>query len=275
MSPETNASGTSKKVLVIMGSPRKRGNGFKVIKKIEERISSMGNVDFEYLYLKEADLEMCKGCFVCVRRGEDRCPIKDGREEIERKMLETDGIIFYSPVYGLNVSGLMKQFIDRFCYAGHHPRFFGQNALYVATTCGMGLDGAFKAFEYLEGWGFHTVGRLGVETPHYKIAARKRARQERAIENAADMLFEAISPGTMPSPQSQQIFQFNIMKAGFLYRPDLRKAFPADLDYWSSKGWLEGSSSFFYETRLALHHVLYGWMIRTMVRLTAPFMQVK
>jgi len=38
------------KTLVIMGSPRKKGNGFKVISRIEDRMRMKGDVGFEYLY---------------------------------------------------------------------------------------------------------------------------------------------------------------------------------------------------------------------------------
>ncbi|NLI73789.1 MAG: flavodoxin family protein [Euryarchaeota archaeon] len=35
----------------------------------------------------------------------------------------SDGIILISPGYVQNVSGLMKNFIDRFAYTNHHSRF--------------------------------------------------------------------------------------------------------------------------------------------------------
>ena len=97
-------------------------------------MKTMGAVEFECPFLKDANLEMCRGCFLCVRRGKEKCPIKDEQRKIEERILEMDGVIFYSPVYGMNVSALMKKFIDRFSYNGHHPQFFKQRALFVSTT---------------------------------------------------------------------------------------------------------------------------------------------
>ena len=111
------------KIVTIMGSPRK-GNTYRAVRRIEENMKAMGDVEFEYLWLKDASLANCKGCTVCFLKGEQRCPLKDGREEIEKRMLDADGVIFASPNYASNVSGLMKTFIDRFAYAGHRPRFY-------------------------------------------------------------------------------------------------------------------------------------------------------
>ena len=101
------------KVLVIMGSPRK-GKTYRAAKKIEESMQSMGNVEFEYLMLKDAGLSQCSGCLVCFGKGEDHCPHKDNAHIIEQKMHAADGVIFATPVYGMSVSALMKTFIDRF-----------------------------------------------------------------------------------------------------------------------------------------------------------------
>jgi multimeric flavodoxin WrbA len=49
-------------------------------------------------------------------------------------MMNADGIIFVSPAYANNVTGLMKNFIDRFAYVGHRPNFFNQCPMLVATT---------------------------------------------------------------------------------------------------------------------------------------------
>ncbi|AAM07698.1 flavodoxin family protein [Methanosarcina acetivorans] len=117
------------KVLVIMGSPRKC-NTYQAAKKIEEFMQPMGGVEFEYLMLKDAIFSQCRGCLVCFSEGEDHCPCKDDTPIIEQKMHAADGVIFATPVYGMNVSALMKTFIDRFSYIFHRPRFFYKKSLF-------------------------------------------------------------------------------------------------------------------------------------------------
>jgi multimeric flavodoxin WrbA len=67
------------------------------VKKIEEFMQSAGDVEFEYLILKDANLLQCRGCYVCIMEGEDHCPFKDESSAIEQKMHAADGVIFATP----------------------------------------------------------------------------------------------------------------------------------------------------------------------------------
>ena len=83
------------KILAISGSFRK-GNSYKVLSKIPE---DYPNIDYELLMLKDAELNECRGCYVCIKRGAEYCPHKDDRDAILQKMRDADGVIFQSPVY--------------------------------------------------------------------------------------------------------------------------------------------------------------------------------
>jgi multimeric flavodoxin WrbA len=110
-----------------MGSPI-TGNTYRAAERIRELMEAHGPVEFEYLWLRDEDLLPCRGCFVCIARGEERCPNRDDAPAIEQRMREAGGVIFALPVYGMNVSGLFKTFVDRFCYIFHPPRFFDKKA---------------------------------------------------------------------------------------------------------------------------------------------------
>lgn len=129
------------KVLAIMGSPKGKGSGYRVVQLVEKRMKELGHVDFEYLFLKDANLQPCKGCFVCVTKGEDRCPLKDDRERIQQQILESDGIILSTPGYVQNVSWLMKNFIDRFAYTNHRPPPSGCSSARRTSSCGRSSAG--------------------------------------------------------------------------------------------------------------------------------------
>ena len=49
------------KILVIMGSPRK-GETYNAVRKVETAMQALGNVEFDYLWLKDANLGQCRGC---------------------------------------------------------------------------------------------------------------------------------------------------------------------------------------------------------------------
>jgi len=46
------------KVLVIVGSSRGKGNTYKITKQLEEKIEELGDVEFNYLFLKKT--KCCK-----------------------------------------------------------------------------------------------------------------------------------------------------------------------------------------------------------------------
>ncbi len=82
------------KIIAIIGSPKGKGSGYKIVKMIEDRMTAMGNVEFEYIFLKEANLKLRIGCYNCMAKGEDKCPLKDDRAAIEQKLLAADdGIV--------------------------------------------------------------------------------------------------------------------------------------------------------------------------------------
>jgi multimeric flavodoxin WrbA len=241
------------KVIVIMGSPRK-GNTYRAVRRIEEHMKGMGVPDFEYLWLKDAGLTDCKGCMTCFLKGEQRCPLKDGREEIEKKMLEADGVIFASPNYASNVSGLMKTFIDRFAFAGHRPGFYEQYALYVSTSAGPG--GLKECLAAMQGpvshFGFRTAGTLGLMTPPFKVPQNYADKNEKAIAAASQKLYNAIINKGPATPDLMGVIGFRSIqtmcnKMGDMYN----EIYPADLQYWKEKGWLDRSKYYYTDAKIS------------------------
>jgi multimeric flavodoxin WrbA len=64
-----------KKVVVVSGSPRPKGNTYKIIKEIEGEMTRDNDVSFEYLSLKRLNLAYCKGCLRCMKKGEAFLPV--------------------------------------------------------------------------------------------------------------------------------------------------------------------------------------------------------
>ncbi len=120
------------KLLAICGSPRK-GNSYKALDSIRE---SIPQTDLEIIQLKDLSFDMCRGCYGCVLKGEEKCPIKDEKGLIFQKMMEADGLILVSPVYSHMVSAPMKNFFDRFAYLAHSPQFFNKFAMSIVTSSG-------------------------------------------------------------------------------------------------------------------------------------------
>ena len=123
-----------KNVVVISGSPRPKGNTYKIVKEIENNMCRYNEVVFNYVSLKRFHLEYCKGCLRCMKKGETFCPCKDDALQLRDTLLAADGVVFASPVYVHTVSAMLKNFYDRFAYMCHQSRFRDKTAMFVVTT---------------------------------------------------------------------------------------------------------------------------------------------
>jgi multimeric flavodoxin WrbA len=231
------------KVLAIMGSPRKAGNTYKVTKKVEERMKEMGAVEFEYVFLRDLDLKPCLGCGACLDRGEEKCPLKDGRAMLEEKMQGADGVIFASPTYVFNVTGLMKNFFDRFAYACHRPRFF--KSAMVLTTSGIGAGAGIMLMTFSlvpRAWGFKVASSLAITTNGLPEYSTPEARASKKIDKAAKKFYRSVAAGR-PKPG---LFGMATFMAA---RPSIRKIPQEffDYHYWKDHGWLEKSACYYYD----------------------------
>ena len=103
------------KVLVILGSPRKKGNTAILAEQIAKGAHS-GRATVETIYLHGKNIAPCKACMSCQKKGSKGCSIRDDMQEIYRKLIETDAWVIASPVYWFTMSAQTKIFMDR-CFA--------------------------------------------------------------------------------------------------------------------------------------------------------------
>jgi len=231
------------KILAIMGSPH-RGNSLEATQRIEEKLVQYGDVEFDYVHLKDVELKPCKGCFVCFIRGEERCPVKDDKDMIAQKIEDADGVIFVSPVYSMHVSYLFKQFVDRFACTFHRPRYFGKYALTVAVAGNIGLKETNKYLKDMAvAWGFEVVDELGYRMAPKRTPMRAIASQEDRTDEAVRNFYTAINEQKPRKLTFKDHFTFRIMQASYAR---LESMSPTDYQYWKDKGWLEKDTVYFY-----------------------------
>jgi multimeric flavodoxin WrbA len=102
-----------KRILAIVGSPRRNGNTHILVSKIAEGARAKGAIVDE-IFLGDLTIAECDGCHVCWK-GRD-CSKKDDMQAVYPKIFAADAIIFGTPVYWYGPTALMKAFIDRFVY---------------------------------------------------------------------------------------------------------------------------------------------------------------
>lgn len=105
------------KVIAFNSSPRKNGNTVTLLKKALDGATSKG-AETELIHLYDYDYKGCISCFACKRKGgvKSKCAMKDGASPLLDKLAEADAVIFGSPVYFHNVTGMLRSFLERFWF---------------------------------------------------------------------------------------------------------------------------------------------------------------
>ena len=106
-----------KRVLIFLGSPRKKGNSAILAEHLTRGAVDAG-ADVETLYIHGMDIKPCTGCNQCQGENAAGCIIDDAMQTIYEKLKETDSIVFASPIYWFSVTAQLKTVIDRIYAVG-------------------------------------------------------------------------------------------------------------------------------------------------------------
>jgi multimeric flavodoxin WrbA len=104
-----------RKVLILLGSPRKKGNSAVLAEQIRKGVGSTGGVA-ETVFLHGMNIHPCQSCYVCQKPESKGCAIEDDMQGLYPRLIEADAWVIASPVYWFTMSGQTKIFLDR-CFA--------------------------------------------------------------------------------------------------------------------------------------------------------------
>lgn len=227
------------KILAICGSP-KRGNNYAMLNFIGENFPDL---DYKIIMLNEVNLEQCKGCYVCIARGEELCPLKDDRDMILDEMNTADGIIMATPVHVNHVSALTKHFIGRIGFLGHRPRYFDKYLMPMAIGGGFGADEAAKHIDGIFSvFGFNVVPSLElfIASKEEREKPGNKEKTIRAMENFIREIEKGQVRKQLPEPTLLRMIYFKIFKAVSEFNPDAA----ADYEYYKDK------DQYYYPTKM-------------------------
>ena len=255
------------RIVILMGSPRKQ-DSLSVCKEIEAGLGTK-NMNYDYIFLRDYEIQDCKGCGVCFKKSENLCPCKDDLAIIREKLIEADGIIFATPVYAYQVPAPLKRIIDRMAFLFHRQELVGKPALIVVTSDGGGHKQVSKYMKMTaSGWACDLIGIINIISPMY-FKDRENSiawvynegyhnKTYLRIEKLAHKFKQTIESQVIKTPSYYDIFMFNCLRT---------KTFTskADYDYWNEKGWL--SSHYFYDTKISTFKKIFGDTLRLIIDL--------
>jgi len=130
------------KLLGIVCSPRNNGNTEVLVKEALDSARRFGATT-EMIKISDLNIMPCDGCESCDITGE--CKIEDDMQNIYTKLLQSDGIIFGSPVYFWGVTAQAKTVIDRTFVFRRDRRLRNKVAGAVVVARNSGASATFSA----------------------------------------------------------------------------------------------------------------------------------
>ncbi|MEY8337625.1 flavodoxin family protein [Lachnospiraceae bacterium 62-35] len=101
----------NKKIVVITGSPRKKGNSFAMTEAFIQAAEAKGHTIIRF----DAALKKvggCRACETCFKTGK-ACSFDDDFNAIAPSILEAGAVVFSMPVYWYSIPAQIKGVIDR------------------------------------------------------------------------------------------------------------------------------------------------------------------
>lgn len=260
------------KIINLIGSFRKNGNTARLVRLVEEEMLEIARregqpLDIETVYLGHRDIKMCRGCRICFDRGEVHCPLKDDLLDIKAKMQAADGFILASPVYVGDVSGVMKNWIDRMAHVCHRPEFADKSVYLIATTGGSSTGHTIKTLQgALLSWGAHLVGQSGFKTGALMKKDEMSSLYQAECHKIASRFYKAIHHQSHTKPS---FFNFMVFKIQQWFH--IRETEPTlDNSYWRTHGWTDPKREYFIQHQSnPLTVTLARWVGEIMARVWA------
>lgn len=119
------------RILGVIGSPRRLGNTHILVSEILEGARQKGAI-VDQVFLNDLAIRECDGCHKCWKG--KSCSKNDDMNPVYPRIMESDIIVFGTPVYWYGPTGIMKVFMDRFVYFNcpeNRERIKGKSAIIV------------------------------------------------------------------------------------------------------------------------------------------------
>ncbi len=141
-----------KKIVILNGSPRKKGNTAALVKAFTEGAQSAGHTVTEF-FLSGMDIHGCKGCFGGHSGRDCPCVQHDGMDKIYPAVKGCDVVVLASPLYYWNMSGQLRTAIDRLFALeegdGNLLRGRGRASALLMAAEGNGFEDVLTYYDHL------------------------------------------------------------------------------------------------------------------------------
>lgn len=137
------------KITILNGSPRKE-NTYAMAEAFKEGAAAAGH-EVEILHVGKMKIGGCLGCEYCHTKGEGKCIQKDDMDKVLPAYMDSDMIVFASPIYYFGMTAQLSAAIQRMYCIGK-PAKANKAALLLSAASPAPFEGAIKTYNMLCGF---------------------------------------------------------------------------------------------------------------------------
>jgi len=189
-----------KRILLVMGSPRKEGNSATLAKQVAAGAVATG-AEVESFYLHAMNIQPCTACDECREGTGKDCVIDDDMQTLYPKLRRADAVVIASPIYWFTVSAQTKLFMDRWYALGapqeEYAAFAGKRIGIVLTYGDLDpfISGAVNALRTFQD-AFNYVGAEIVGMVYGSASEAGEIQNNRDLMEQAYELGKQLGSGT-------------------------------------------------------------------------------
>lgn len=142
----------SKKIVILNGSPRKKGNTSALVQAFAQGAESSGHTVTEF-FLNSMDIHGCRGCFGGYSSRACPCVQRDDMDKIYPAVKDSDVVVLATPLYYWNMSGQLRTAVDRLFALeegdGNLLRGHGRASALLMAAEGHGFEDVLLYYDHL------------------------------------------------------------------------------------------------------------------------------
>lgn len=229
------------KITVVNGTEVK-GCTYQIKEVFLEKLKE--NNEITEFYLPRDLPKFCTGCKNCFAKNELLCPDADYVMPIWNSIIESDLLVFSSPVYAMRTTAQMKSLLDHLCvhWMVHRPddRMFKKKAVILTNGIGPFTGGAQKEISTSLQWlGISDIRKLGVGLMEGVIWDELSNERRNIIINKARKLSKKYEKEYQSKKGIKVSLLFEITRKMHQDIAKKEEILSADNQYWYDKGWIK------------------------------------
>lgn len=229
------------KITVITGTGQK-GCTYQIKECFLQELGT--NHEITEYYLPKDLPDFCSGCKNCFFISDEACPHASHVVPVWKSMLDSDLIVFASPVYALRTTGQVKSLLDHLCvhWMVHRPdeRMFHKKAVILTNAIGPFQSGAQNDIATSLKWlGISHIRKLGIGLMEGIVWNELSSKRRKKIILKISRLAKKYNRQTYARQGLGVRLRFSLCRILHKTAADKENVLSADNQYWLQKGWIE------------------------------------